>query len=328
VTAEGQRPVPGASVFIQALNLGATTRRHRQLHVQRAGVARHGTDRAAHGASGRLPPQTLPITLAPGTITQNFTLASAPAQLSAVVVTGAGTVSTRERLGNVINSVDSSVHPPLDAAAEHRLGAQRHGAQRDRADLVGRAGRVGVDPDPRRDVGDRDQPAAVRRRRAADRQHDDVDRAGAGGLRGDRGASVAQNRAADINPNDVESVEILKGAAASAIYGARAATAWCSSPPSAARPGRRATRCSRPSPPTACRGRCRCSAATARARAATPARATIPDCFAQLLTWGPRSRPAATFDHETDIFRTGTTLDNNLSVSGGTSARRFFLSAG
>src|SRR5690606_4079362 len=31
------------------------------------------------------------------------------AQLSAVVVTGAGTVSTRERLGNVINSVDSSV---------------------------------------------------------------------------------------------------------------------------------------------------------------------------------------------------------------------------
>ena len=31
------------------------------------------------------------------------------------------------------------------------------------------------------------------------------------------------NRAADINPNDIESIEILKGAAASAIYGARAA---------------------------------------------------------------------------------------------------------
>src|SRR3989442_15315620 len=50
---------------------------------------------------------------------------------------------------------------------------------------------------------------------------------------GDSGGSLAQvgqtegtvstNRAADINPNDSESVEILKGPAASAIYGARAA---------------------------------------------------------------------------------------------------------
>src|SRR5690606_12079354 len=34
---------------------------------------------------------------------------------------------------------------------------------------------------------------------------------------------VTQNRASDINPNDIASIEILKGAAASAIYGARAA---------------------------------------------------------------------------------------------------------
>lgn len=38
-----------------------------------------------------------------------------------------------------------------------------------------------------------------------------------------RGNTPAQNRAVDINPNDIESVEILKGAAAAAIYGARAA---------------------------------------------------------------------------------------------------------
>src|SRR6266550_2862612 len=35
--------------------------------------------------------------------------------------------------------------------------------------------------------------------------------------------TVQTNRASDINPNDIESVEILKGPAASAIYGARAA---------------------------------------------------------------------------------------------------------
>ena len=31
------------------------------------------------------------------------------------------------------------------------------------------------------------------------------------------------NAAADINPNDIESIDVLKGAAASALYGARAA---------------------------------------------------------------------------------------------------------
>src|SRR5207302_5327380 len=34
--------------------------------------------------------------------------------------------------------------------------------------------------------------------------------------------TLVTNRASDLNPNDVESLEILKGAAAAAIYGARA----------------------------------------------------------------------------------------------------------
>jgi len=36
------------------------------------------------------------------------------------------------------------------------------------------------------------------------------------------GGTVATNRASDVNPNDIESVEILKGSAAAAIYGAAA----------------------------------------------------------------------------------------------------------
>jgi TonB-dependent SusC/RagA subfamily outer membrane receptor len=37
------------------------------------------------------------------------------------------------------------------------------------------------------------------------------------------GSTVAPNRASDLNPSDIESIEILKGASAAAIYGARAA---------------------------------------------------------------------------------------------------------
>ncbi|NIQ31804.1 MAG: TonB-dependent receptor plug domain-containing protein, partial [Acidobacteria bacterium] len=38
-----------------------------------------------------------------------------------------------------------------------------------------------------------------------------------------RGGTVVQNRLADLNPDDIESVEILKGPAASSIYGSAGA---------------------------------------------------------------------------------------------------------
>ena len=46
---------------------------------------------------------------------------------------------------------------------------------------------------------------------------------GSGSITDRQGGTVTTNRAADINPSDIESVEILKGSAAAAIYGARAA---------------------------------------------------------------------------------------------------------
>ena len=51
------------------------------------------------------------------------------------------------------------------------------------------------------------------------RNIEDLESADGGGTRG----TVISNRGIDLNPNDIESVEILKGAAASAIYGSRAA---------------------------------------------------------------------------------------------------------
>src|SRR5207248_11184489 len=46
---------------------------------------------------------------------------------------------------------------------------------------------------------------------------------GSGTAAGADASTVAPNRASDINPADIESIQILKSAAAAAIYGARAA---------------------------------------------------------------------------------------------------------
>ena len=49
------------------------------------------------------------------------------------------------------------------------------------------------------------------------------------------------NRLADLDPNEIESIEVVKDAAATAIYGSRASKAFSSSAPSAGRPGSRAS---------------------------------------------------------------------------------------
>lgn len=51
----------------------------------------------------------------------------------------------------------------------------------------------------------------------------DNGRASAGGNPGTGGVSVAPNALSSLNPNDIESIEVLKDASATAIYGARAA---------------------------------------------------------------------------------------------------------
>ena len=109
VTNEQGVPLPGATVLIQGTTTGA--------HTDDAGryVIVVPADRA-NGQSGILIARVIgysarqvPIVLAPGsTISQNFALIVNPLNLDAVLVTGAGTSTTRERLTTTINTVDSS----------------------------------------------------------------------------------------------------------------------------------------------------------------------------------------------------------------------------
>jgi hypothetical protein len=109
VTTDAGVPLPGATVLIQGTTTGA--------HTDDAGryVIVVPADRA-NGQSGVLvarvigySARTVPIVLTAGsTINQNFSLIVNPLNLDAVLVTGAGTSTTRERLTTTINSVDSS----------------------------------------------------------------------------------------------------------------------------------------------------------------------------------------------------------------------------
>ena len=223
VTSEAGTPIPNATVFLEGMSLGTQadeTGRY-SFTVPAARATGQTVQLVARliGYSAR----RAPVTLNAGQVAQDFILAVNPLRLEEVVVTGAGTTSIRARLGNVINTVDSNL---IRRSSEPQNVVNS---------LAGKAPNVevrsqGGDPGAGSSVKIRgsatilgtNQPLFVIDGQPIDNQAISTDltltlnQPGGGG-------GVSQNRAADINPNDIESIDILKGSSAGAIYGARAA---------------------------------------------------------------------------------------------------------
>src|SRR5678815_3355697 len=156
------------------------------------------------------------ITLSGDAITKDFSLAANPLRLGEVVVTGSGTSTTVEKLGNPINSVKSEdVQKSSEPSIVNALAAKAPGVE-----ITSQSGDPGAGSSiiirGLKTIQGDGQPLFV-----IDGQPIDNSTLKTGDF-ADAGTAYT-NRAADINPNDIESIEILKGAAASAIYGARAA---------------------------------------------------------------------------------------------------------
>ena len=328
VTGDGGQPLPAISVFIPTLNYGTTTRPDGTFSftVPANRVTGQTVGLTARGVGFRA--QTVQVTLRGGTITQNFALVTAPAQLSAVVITGAGTTTTAERLGAAVTRVDTNA---LKRANEPANVVSALTAKAPNVEIRTQSGEPGSSASIRirgaSSVLGTNQPLFV-----VDNQPIDNS---ANSTQGGNQSTVTQNRAADLNPNDIESVQILKGAAASALYGARAANGVVLITTKRGRAGQ--TRYTLQSSATADRIDPRldlqrrfgqgndgvdatCVGFDCTPRAA--GRAAVGAFGAEI----PAGTP--TFDHLDEVFDTGTTFDNNLSVSGGSERTTFFLSGG
>ena len=348
VTSEAGTPLQAANVFLEGMGLGGVT--NAQGRYTFTVPATRATGGAATLTARLLgyKPESAPITLAPGgQITHDFRLVVNPLRLDEVVVTGAGTTSTRERVGAVINSVDSSL---LRRAAEPQNVVSA---------LAGKAPNVDI----RTQSGDPGSGATIKIRGATsigvgtsggtaasnqplfvvDGQPIDnttvstaqgpADFAGSAG-------TVATNRAADLNPNDIESIEILKGAGAAAIYGARAANGVVLITTKRGRAGQ--TRYSLQSTETFDEviktmplqrtyglGVNSTTPACNAFEGAINCRPSVPGFGGVNMSWGPAlASGTPTFDHADEIYDTGLTADNNLTISGGSERTTFFLSGG
>ncbi|MBV9773769.1 MAG: SusC/RagA family TonB-linked outer membrane protein [Gemmatimonadetes bacterium] len=137
------------------------------------------------------------------------------------------------------------------------------------------------------------------------------------------------NRVADINPADIENVEVLKGASASAIYGSKAANGVVIITTKRGRAGKTQYRLSQrfgyseQSRELGSRDWTRDEAIAQYC----PSKAA--SCLAELITpyFNADGSPVATYDNEAAVFgRRAPGRETNLTVSGGTEATRYYVS--
>ncbi len=209
VTNDAGAPLSLASVYIETLGLGTQTADDGRYQLLIPAARIHGQQVALGVRAIGFRNTSSLISLTGTSITKDFQLAANPLRLGEVVVTGSGTSTTVEKLGNTINSVKSEeVQKSNEPNLVNALAAKAPGVE-----VTSQAGDPGAGSSiiirGLKTIQGDGQPLFV-----IDGQPIDNSTLKTGDF-ADAGTAYT-NRAADINPNDIESIEILKGAAASA----------------------------------------------------------------------------------------------------------------
>jgi TonB-linked SusC/RagA family outer membrane protein len=342
VTSDAGLPLGQVEVALPTLGLGALSRDDGAYTLVVPGGRVSGQTVTLVARRLGYKSQSAQVTLSAGGVTHDFTLAANPLQLGEVVVTGAGTATETEKLGNVRNNVSSDL---IQKAGEANM-VQALAGKAPNVTVVQQSGDPGagsyINIRGTSSILGSNQPLFVVDGVPMDNSTFSTsnflgpeDAGGTLAQAGQTEGTVATNRAADMNPNDIESVEILKGPAASAIYGARAAAGVVLITTKSGRSG-----------PT--RFAFRSSSSFNDINHTYPLQtqygegtrgihadtALGGDCDGGAgicaRSWGPPI-PAgnafgAPFDHANELYQVGHTYDNGFTVSGGNDRTTFYLS--
>lgn len=327
ILSEDGQPLGSANVVLGSLQIGVLTRPDGtyQLVVPGARFQAGQTFQLFAQLLGYRTQSAL-VTLSPGaTLTQDFRLTIDPLRLDEIVTTGAGTLSRVERLGTARAAVDSTV---VQRANEINV-IQSLAGRIANVLTTQQGGEAGASTAIRirgpKTITGTGQPLIV------------VDGVPTNNLTRITGPSmlagaVSPNRASDINPEDIESIEILKGASATSIYGASAGAGGAILiTTKRGKPGQTTysfrTTAQFDEPINLVPTQMKYGVGSNGVSSAC----NTTNCFlsASFFSWGPEL-PAGTpvYDHAAELYETGNLFDNTLTVSGGSERTTFYLSAG
>jgi TonB-linked SusC/RagA family outer membrane protein len=210
-----QQPVGSVNIVVEGTQRGALSRDDGSFII---GGVPAGVHRVRASRIG-FAPQVRDVTVAPGgTIAVQFYLARQAAVLSEVVVTGYGT-QRREAISGSVSTVDAdAANVGVVANVNQMLSARVAGVQ-----TIQNSGEPGGGVQVRirggTSISASNDPLYVVD--GVPLQNEETTPGAAGVASIDR--QLARNPLNSINPNDIESITVLKDAAATAIYGSRGA---------------------------------------------------------------------------------------------------------
>jgi len=348
VTSDAGQPLAQVEVAIPTMGLGGLSKDDGSFVIVVPGARVSGQTVTIVARRLGYKSQTAQLTLTPGGVKHDFTLAANPLQLGEVVVTGAGTTSETEKLGSVRNSVSSEL---IQKAGEANV-VQALAAKAPNVTVLQQSGDPGagsfINIRGVNSILGPNQPLFIVDGVPMDNSAfstSNFNRIDDGGGQttqfGQTEGTVVSNRAVDLNPNDIESVEILKGPSASAIYGSRAGAGvvLITTKSGRAGPTRFTFRSSSsfddlnhayPLQTTFGRGDAGSPGDTTAPTPTTPGgqcgdgAALARKCG---RSWGPALLAGtARFDHANEIYRVGHSFDNGMTISGGNDRTTFYLS--
>jgi TonB-dependent SusC/RagA subfamily outer membrane receptor len=220
VDSTSNAPVVGASVQVEGTPLGAVTDTAGQYRI--AGVAQ-GQQTLVARRVGYAPRRRTVTVGSDGELTVDFALAPAATSLDVVIVTGTAGGQQQRELGNAVGNVNApdvlakSQAPDMSSLLNSRVAG---------VSIVPSTGRLGAGPNIEiRGVSslslDNQPLIYIDGVRVSNRTGGGPTTFGNGGF-GSQNAGVV-GRLNDIDPNEIESIQIIKGPAAATIYGTEAA---------------------------------------------------------------------------------------------------------
>jgi TonB-linked SusC/RagA family outer membrane protein len=207
-----QQPLVGAQISIGGTGLGGLAGNDGTFRIANVPAGTHAVRAQMIGYSS----QETRVTIAAGqTATANFTLATSAISLDAIVVTGtSGQGQARRTLGNSMSSVDAAKVTevtPISNVRQLIQGRTPGVTLTNSTGVVGGGSRMRIRGSGSLNAGN--EPVVF------------VDgiRVQSGQLQTQSNTAQPVNLLEAFNPNDIESIEVIKGPAAATLYGAEAA---------------------------------------------------------------------------------------------------------
>ena len=323
VTDETGKTLPGITVLVSGTSKGSTTDASGNYRLPAA--LKPGDYVISFSGIG-YEAKTAALTVGSAlTYTLDATLTTKVSKLDEVIVTGTSSGTTRRQLGSYISSVNAD---ELSKGASGNVLAQLQGktaGAQISQNSGDPAGGISVRLRGISSISSSSEPLYIIDGVIVNNATNRVTNT-QGGYDGSQVVgTIGQSRMVDINPQDIDRIEVLNGAAAAAIYGSRANAGVVQIFTKKGKTGAPKVSFSTSIMNSSLRKKIGVNQAPVKFGGPTDGvGAQTQDILTPALT---TTTPVTRYDYQDYIFRNALGTDNNVSVSGGTDKTKYYVSA-